>query len=147
MLSVEEQSTKPAFLANIIEEAMFFLDRLLMNEIRQQATRKTTSRDRVLTSSILKMEADRHNILAATPEAPRLRRERLSRFFGDKDGPITISVEPLDTSERRQRAQADIDGIFAGLAYLDKRRDSLDTADTNPQSEQPLRENSILNVT
>ncbi|KAI3557756.1 hypothetical protein CABS03_10717, partial [Colletotrichum abscissum] len=110
-----------------------------------QATRKTTSRHRVSTSSILKMEADRHNILAATPEAPRLRRERLSRFFGDKDGPITISVEPLDTSERRQRAQADIDGIFAGLAYLDKRRDSLDTADTNPQSEQPLRENLILN--
>ncbi|GKT97676.1 hypothetical protein Ct61P_15526 [Colletotrichum tofieldiae] len=56
-------------------------------------------------------------------KALRLHDKRLSRFF-DEDGPILLNAMAVEGNERRQRALAEVDGMFAGLTYLDKLGDT-----------------------
>ncbi|KXH56874.1 hypothetical protein CSAL01_06122 [Colletotrichum salicis] len=90
------------------------------------------------------MDAGRHNVQAVNPEAPSLHRERLSRFLNDKDGPITLSVVAPDTSERKRRAQAEIDGIFAGLTYLDKLKERQDPPDAILQPQERILDKDLV---
>ncbi|OHE94377.1 hypothetical protein CORC01_10305 [Colletotrichum orchidophilum] len=53
-------------------------------------------------------------------EAKRLQDERLSRYLDDKNGPMPLSALAVQGSERRQRALAELLGIFAGFTYLEK---------------------------
>ncbi|KAK7451367.1 hypothetical protein Landi51_04738 [Colletotrichum acutatum] len=55
---------------------------------------------------------------ASQREALHLRDERIGQWLDDEDGPITLSAMAIDGSARRQRALAEVDGMFAGLTYL-----------------------------
>ncbi|KAK2039636.1 hypothetical protein LZ31DRAFT_558594 [Colletotrichum somersetense] len=54
------------------------------------------------------------------PEALELQQGRLGCWLDDKDGPIVLSAMSIDGNERRERALAEVDGMFAGLTYLEK---------------------------
>ncbi|KAG7060474.1 fructose-bisphosphate aldolase class-II [Colletotrichum scovillei] len=61
---------------------------------------------------------------ASKREALHLCNERLGHWLGDEDGPLTLSAMAIGGSARRQRALAEVDGMFAGLTYLNKVGDS-----------------------
>lgn len=45
---------------------------------------------------------------------------RVEQWLADPDGPRHISAEIFQSRDRRKRALAEIDGIYAGLTFLDK---------------------------
>ncbi|KAF0328659.1 hypothetical protein GQ607_004071 [Colletotrichum asianum] len=49
---------------------------------------------------------------------------RTSRWLDDEDAPRVLSAMTVDGNARRERALAEIDGIFAGLTYLEKLGDT-----------------------
>ncbi|KAL2882824.1 hypothetical protein SGCOL_001513 [Colletotrichum sp. CLE4] len=53
-------------------------------------------------------------------EARRLQEERVQAWINDDTALHPLSAMAIDGSERRQRALAEVDGMFAGLTYLEK---------------------------
>lgn len=49
-----------------------------------------------------------------------LDRYRLQKWLDDPKGPLGLSANVLQLSEQRKRALAEIDGIYAGLTFLNK---------------------------
>ncbi|EXF86033.1 hypothetical protein CFIO01_07601 [Colletotrichum fioriniae PJ7] len=65
-------------------------------------------------------------------EALSSRDERLGQWLNDEDGPVTLSAMAIDGSARRQRALAEVDGMFAGLTYLNKLGDTQEDIGYDP---------------
>ncbi|GJC90401.1 hypothetical protein ColLi_13239 [Colletotrichum liriopes] len=77
-------------------------------------------------------------------EALWLQEERLSRFL-DEDGPISLNAMAVEGNERRQRALAEVDGMFAGLTYLDKLGDAPElTRQYNPTLQKTFDNSDLL---
>lgn len=68
---------------------------------------------------------------------------RVKSFLDDRDSPFTISAEKLWSDDRRTRALAEIDGVLAGLNFLDKVEKNHSDHDAFSQSGKPTHPSGI----
>ena len=73
-----------------------------------------------------------------------LRFSRVESFLADPDSPFTISAERFRSDDkRRTRALAEIDGVFAGLNFLDKVEKNHSDHDAFSQRREPTQPRGI----